>query len=307
VQTPNTDAHAGIDELASRYVDVDSLEWQPSPFEGVSAKILLQDKNGGVRTMLVKMEPGATIPDHEHTGLEQSYILEGSLEDHDGVCGPGQYVWRPPGNRHVATSPNGALMLVMFETPNVYYDGPAKGGTMEDLISDGYIAGCIDMATTELADEICDGVFSAGPDRVQAAPRQGVPTVIVPGCVDMANFGGIETVPDHYRERTLYEWNPEVTLLRTNEEENRQMGAMLAAAANAGQAGKVSVLIPLGGVSMLDSEGDRFWDPGADQACYDALKNDLRADIPLIEMDANINDPEFAEKAVALLLEMLQE
>ncbi|MDE0140199.1 MAG: Tm-1-like ATP-binding domain-containing protein [Caldilineaceae bacterium] len=189
----------------------------------------------------------------------------------------------------------------------VFHATGSGGRTMEDLIRDGYIAGCLDMTTTELADEICDGVFSAGPDRVQAAPGQGVPTVIVPGCVDMANFGGIETVPDHYRERTLYEWNPEVTLLRTNDEENRQMGVMLAAAANAGQAGKVSVLIPLGGVSMLDSEGDRFWDPGADQACYDALRNDLRADIPLIEMDANINDPEFAEKAVALLLEMLQE
>ncbi len=189
----------------------------------------------------------------------------------------------------------------------VFHATGSGGRTMEDLISDGYIAGCLDMTTTELADEICDGVFSAGPDRVQAAPRQGVPTVIVPGCVDMANFGGIETVPEHYRERTLYEWNPEVTLLRTNEEENRQMGAMLAAAANAGQAGKVSVLIPLGGVSMLDSEGDRFWDPGADQACYDALKNDLHADIPLIEMDANINDPEFAERAVSLLLEMLRE
>ncbi|MCY3993486.1 MAG: Tm-1-like ATP-binding domain-containing protein [Caldilineaceae bacterium] len=189
----------------------------------------------------------------------------------------------------------------------VFHATGSGGRTMEDLISDGYIAGCLDMTTTELADEICDGVFSAGPDRVQAAPRQGVPTVIVPGCVDMANFGGIETVPEHYRERTLYEWNPEVTLLRTNVEENKQMGSMLAAAANAGQAGKVSVLIPLGGVSMLDSDGDRFWDPSADQACYDALKNDLRADIPLIEMDANINDPEFAERAVSLLLEMLQE
>ena len=189
----------------------------------------------------------------------------------------------------------------------VFHATGSGGRTMEDLISDGYIAGCLDMTTTELADEICDGVFSAGPDRVQAAPRQGVPTVIVPGCVDMANFGGIETVPEHYRERTLYEWNPEVTLLRTNVEENKQMGSMLAAAANAGQAGKVSVLIPLGGVSMLDSDGDRFWDPSADQACYDALKNDLRADIPMIEMDANINDPEFAERAVSLLLEMLQE
>ena len=189
----------------------------------------------------------------------------------------------------------------------VFHATGSGGRTMEDLIRDGYIAGCLDMTTTELADEICDGVFSAGPDRVQAAPRQGVPTVIVPGCVDMANFGGIETVPDHYRERTLYEWNPEVTLLRTNVEENKKMGSMLAAAANAGQAGKVSMLIPLGGVSMLDSEGDRFWDPDADQACYDALKNDLRADIPLIEMDANINDPEFAERAVSLLLEMLLE
>ncbi len=189
----------------------------------------------------------------------------------------------------------------------VFHATGSGGRTMEDLISDGYIAGCLDMTTTELADEICDGVFNAGPDRVQAAPRQGIPTVIVPGCVDMANFGGIETVPDHYRERNLYQWNPEVTLLRTNEEENGQMGAMLAAAANAGQAGRVSVLIPLGGVSMLDSEGDRFWDPGADTACFDALKNDLRADIPLTEMDANINDPEFAAKAVDLLLEMLRD
>ncbi len=188
----------------------------------------------------------------------------------------------------------------------VFHATGSGGRTMEDLISDGYIAGCLDMTTTELADDICGGVFSAGPDRVQAAPRQGIPTVVVPGCVDMANFGGIETVPDHYRARTLYEWNPEVTLLRTNAEENRQMGAMLAAAANAGQAGNVSVLIPLGGVSMLDSDGDRFWDPDADQACFDALKNDLRADIPLIEVDANINDPAFAEKAVAVLLEMLQ-
>ncbi|MCY4118658.1 MAG: Tm-1-like ATP-binding domain-containing protein [Caldilineaceae bacterium] len=189
----------------------------------------------------------------------------------------------------------------------VFHATGSGGRTMEDLIGADYIAGCLDITTTELADEICGGVFSAGPERVQAAPRQGIPTVIVPGCVDMANFGGIETVPEHYRERTLYEWNPEVTLLRTNEEENRQMGAMLAAAANAGSPGEVAVLIPLKGVSMLDSEGDRFWDPAADGACFDALKNDLRADIPLIEMDANINDPEFAEQAVKLLLGMLRD
>ena len=189
----------------------------------------------------------------------------------------------------------------------VFHATGSGGRTMEDLISADYMDGCLDITTTELADEICGGVFNAGPERVQAAPRQGIPTVIVPGCVDMANFGGIETVPEQYRERTLYEWNPEVTLLRTNEEENRQMGAMLAAAANGAQPGKVVVLIPLKGVSMLDSEGDRFWDPAADSACFDALKADLRADIPLIEMDANINDPEFSAKAVSLLLEMLRD
>ena len=188
----------------------------------------------------------------------------------------------------------------------VFHATGSGGRTMEDLISDGYIAGCLDMTTTELADEICGGVYSAGPERVQAAPRQGIPTLIVPGCVDMANFGGIETVPAHYRERLLYQWNPEVTLMRTNEEENRQMGAMLAAAANAAQSDNVAVLIPLGGVSMLDSEGDRFWNPSADHACFDAIKENLRADIPLIEMDANINDPQFAEKAVAMLLEMVR-
>ena len=188
----------------------------------------------------------------------------------------------------------------------VFHATGGGGRTMEDLISDGYIAGCLDMTTTELADEICGGVYSAGPERVQAAPRQGIPTLIVPGCVDMANFGGIETVPAHYRERLLYQWNPEVTLMRTNEEENRQMGAMLAAAANAAQSDNVAVLIPLGGVSMLDSEGDRFWNPSADHACFDAIKENLRADIPLIEMDANINEPQFAEKAVAMLLEMVR-
>ena len=187
----------------------------------------------------------------------------------------------------------------------VFHATGSGGRTMEDLIRAGYIAGCLDITTTELADEICGGVFSAGPQRGRAAPQKGIPAVIVPGCVDMANFGGMETVPGHYRQRLLYQWNPEVTLLRTNEEENRQMGAMLAAAANAAQPGSVAVLIPLKGVSMLDSEGDRFWDPSADRACFDALKENLRADIPLIEMDANINDPEFAEKAASLLLDML--
>ena len=88
-----------------------------------------------------------------------------------------------------------------------------------------------------------------------AASKAGIPAVIVPGCVDMANFNGIETVPEAYAGRNLYQWNPNVTLLRTNVAENQKIGAMLAAAANAATA-PVAILIPLKGVSMLDSQGD---------------------------------------------------
>ncbi len=187
----------------------------------------------------------------------------------------------------------------------VFHATGAGGRTMESLVRDGYIVAALDITTTELADEVCGGVFSAGPQRGQAAPQKGIPTILVPGCVDMANFGSPDTVPEKYRGRNLYEWNPNVTLLRTNVEENRKMGEMLAAAANAA-AGPVAVLLPLGGVSMLDSQGNRFWDPEADKACYDAIRQNLREGIPVIESQANINDPEFADLCAKTLLEMLQ-
>lgn len=187
----------------------------------------------------------------------------------------------------------------------VFHATGAGGRTMESLIEDGYFAASLDITTTELADEVCGGVFSAGPERGKAAPAKGIPTILVPGCVDMANFGAISTVPEKYRQRNLYEWNPNVTLLRTNVAENRQMGEMLAAAANLA-AGPVTVLLPLKGVSMLDSPGNRFWDPEADAACYNAIRQNLRPDIPLIEVDANINDNEFADLCAQSLLGMLQ-
>jgi uncharacterized protein (UPF0261 family) len=186
----------------------------------------------------------------------------------------------------------------------VFHATGAGGRTMESLITDGYISGSMDITTTELADYVCGGVFSAGAERCLAASRAGIPAVLVPGCVDMANFGGIETVPEQYRGRNLYQWNPNITLLRTNVEENRKMGEMLAAAANAATA-PVAFLIPLRGVSMLDSEGGRFWDPEADHACYDAIKQNLRPDIPVYELDHNINDPQFSAAVAEKLLEML--
>ena len=186
----------------------------------------------------------------------------------------------------------------------VFHATGTGGKTMEGLISDGYISGSLDITTTELADEVCGGVFSAGPERCLAASRAGIPAVIVPGCVDMANFWGIDTIPEKYKNRKLYQWNPNVTLLRTNVEENIKMGEMLAVAANAATA-PVAILLPLKGVSMLDSPGGDFWDPAADQACYDAIKKNLKPGITVIEMDNNINDPEFSDKAAELLLGML--
>lgn len=193
---------------------------------------------------------------------------------------------------------NGYEVLVFHATGN-------GGRTMESLIMDGFVAGSMDITTTELADEVCGGVFSAGPERGRAASRAGIPAVIVPGCVDMANFWGIDTVPTKYKDRQLYEWNPNVTLLRTNADENAKIGEMIAAAANASIA-PVAILIPLKGVSMLDSPGGDFWDPDADAACFDAIKNNLKPGVPIFEVDENINEPEFARRVAETLLGMLE-
>ncbi len=187
----------------------------------------------------------------------------------------------------------------------VFHATGTGGRTMESLMADGLIAGSLDMTTTELADEVCGGVFSAGPERCLAASRAGLPAVLVPGCVDMASFWGIDTVPEKYKSRNLYQWNPNVTLLRTNVEENVKMGEMLAAAANSATA-PVAILLPLKGVSMLDSEGSNFWDPEADRACFEAIKQNLKPGIPVIEVEHNINDPEFSGKAAETLLRMLK-
>jgi uncharacterized protein (UPF0261 family) len=187
----------------------------------------------------------------------------------------------------------------------IFHATGTGGKTMESLIASGFITANLDITTTELADHVCGGALSAGPDRMMAAARAGIATLLVPGCVDMCNFWAMDTVPEKYRSRNLYEWNPNVTLMRTDVEENVAIGRMIARAANA-STGPVTILLPLKGVSQLDSPGNPFWDPAADGACYDAIKSNLKPGIPLIEMDANINDPEFADRAVENLLGMMK-
>lgn len=187
----------------------------------------------------------------------------------------------------------------------VFHATGTGGKTMESLVEDGLIEGVLDITTTEWADEICEGtVFSAGPTRLDAPGKAGVPHLIVPGCVDMANFGSPDTVPEKYKDRLFYEWNPSVTLMRTTPEENAEMGRIFAEKANATKA-PVAFLLPLKGVSILDSEGQPFWWPEADKAMFDAIKDGVRSDIHVEVIDANINDPAFAERAVALFLELM--
>jgi uncharacterized protein (UPF0261 family) len=185
------------------------------------------------------------------------------------------------------------------------------GRTLERLAADGILTGTFDVTTTEWADEVCGGILSAGPDRLNAAGARGLPQVIAPGCLDMANFGGMETVPAHYRDdpsRKFYVWNPQVTLMRTTPEENATLGRIVAEKANASR-GPVEVLFPLRGVSILDSataDGPQpFWWPEADAALLNALRTHLRPDIPLHEVDANINDDAFVEATAAAMVRLM--
>ena len=186
----------------------------------------------------------------------------------------------------------------------IFHCTGAGGRTMEGLISEGLIEGVLDITTTEWADELAGGVLSAGPTRLDAAGKAGIPQVIVPGCLDMVNFWAPDTVPEKYQARQLHKWNPGITLMRTDVEENIHLGKIIAEKANAAT-GPVAIFLPLKGVSILDSPGNEYWWPEADQALFDAIKSNIRSDIPVIEMDCNINDPEFAEAVTGQLLEYL--
>jgi len=190
----------------------------------------------------------------------------------------------------------------------VFHATGAGGHAMETLVADGLVEAVLDITTTEWADELCHGVFSAGPERLDAPGQRGIPHLIVPGCVDMANFGALSTVPEKFRQanRHFYEWNPSVTLMRTNAEENKQMGEIFARKANAAT-GPVAFLIPKRGVSMLDGDGQPFCDREADQAMFDGIKSNLKPGIPIVEVDRNINDPAFAAKAVEMMLGLIQQ
>lgn len=179
------------------------------------------------------------------------------------------------------------------------------GKTMEALIREGIFDAVLDVTTTELADNLCDGICSAGPQRLTAASEMKIPQVVVPGCLDMVNFAHLDTVPEKYRDRQLYSWAPDVTLMRTNVEENRILGQQLAEKASRSQA-PATIVIPLRGVSQVDAEGRIFCQPEANAALFDAIRQHAPEQVTVTEADLHINDPAFAEMLVYTLLEILE-
>ncbi len=186
----------------------------------------------------------------------------------------------------------------------VFHATGTGGRAMEALIQSGMVSGVLDMTTTEWADELVGGSLGAGPERLDAAALNAVPAIVVPGCLDMVNFGQPSSVPSRFADRLFYHHNPQVTLMRTTHSECAGLGKILAQKLNASK-GPVTVLLPLDGISVISARGGAFHDPEADAALFNSLREHLRKDIPVLEFHAGINDPVFAEACARTLLASL--
>jgi Uncharacterized conserved protein len=190
--------------------------------------------------------------------------------------------------------------------PVVFHATGVGGRSLESLMESGFLKAVLDITTTELCDDLVGGVLSAGPERLEMAGKLGIPQVVSLGALDMVNFGPRETVPEKFEGRNLYVHNPVVTLMRTTKEECAELGRRIARKLSAAK-GPTALFVPLKGVSMIDAEGQPFWDPEADQALFEELRKGVGDNVELIELDMNVNDPEFARAMVAKLDEFMKE
>lgn len=187
----------------------------------------------------------------------------------------------------------------------VFHATGTGGRVMESLVGSGLVSGVLDVTTTEWADEHVGGILGAGPERMDAAAKSKVPSVVAPGCLDMVNFGEPATVPAKFAGRTFYQHNPQVTLMRTTPQECAELGKIIAGKVN-GCAAPVTVLLPRKGVSVISAPGGPFHDKAADDALFDAIKGHLKPGVPVVEMDCTINDPAFARACAEALLGNMQ-
>jgi uncharacterized protein (UPF0261 family) len=194
----------------------------------------------------------------------------------------------------------------------VFHATGTGGQSMEALARGGFLAGVLDLTTTELADDLVGGVLSAGPDRLEAAGELGLPQVVSLGALDMVNFGPRETVPPQFEDRDIYVHNPTVTLMRTTPEECAELGRRIARKLSSAS-GPTALFVPLKGVSMIATEGGPFHDPAADEALFSALRTGLEENaalgegVELYELDLEVNDPAFADAMANRLHEMVRD
>ena len=188
----------------------------------------------------------------------------------------------------------------------VFHQTGTGGRSMEELARGGYVVGMLDVTTTELCDELVGGVFPAHSERVEVAGRMGLPQVVSLGALDMVNFGPKDTVPERFRDRNLYVHNATTTLMRTTPDECAELGKRLAAKLNAAS-GPTALFVPLRGVSMIATEGQPFYDPAADEALVQALRENLADRVEVHTLDLDVNDPEFALAMAQRLAAMVEE
>ncbi len=186
----------------------------------------------------------------------------------------------------------------------VFHATGTGGMAMEGLMESDFIAGVFDLTTTELCDRLVGGVLAAGPERLEVAGRMGLPQVVSLGALDMVNFGARDTVPPQFEDRNLYVHNPSVTLMRTTAEECAELGRIIAHKLDGARA-PVALFVPLKGLSAIDIEGGPFYDPAADEALFQALRESVSDNVELHELDHNVNDPEFATAMVDKLVDYL--
>jgi uncharacterized protein (UPF0261 family) len=188
----------------------------------------------------------------------------------------------------------------------VFHATGTGGRAMEGLIEAGFIKGVLDITTTEWADELVGGILNAGPQRLEAAAKAGIPQIVSVGALDMVNFGPRNTVPEKFKDRKFYQHNPTVTLMRTTVDENAKLGAIIAGKLN-NTTGPTALFLPLKGVSLIDVEGKPFHGPEEDAVLFNAIRDTLNRDkVELIEVDTDINDELFALAMAEKLNTMLK-
>ncbi|KAL3262393.1 hypothetical protein ABHI18_002788 [Aspergillus niger] len=190
----------------------------------------------------------------------------------------------------------------------VFHATGSGGKAMERLIREQQLDAIVDLTTSEIVDELAGGVLSAGPGRLDAAVERGIPQVVSVGACDMINFGTKDTIPERFKGRRIYEHNPTVTIVRTDEEENRRVGEFIVGKLRKAKwPGNVVVMLPTGGVSMMDVPGNGFYDGDADEVLFGTVERGLEGSgVRVVRCKGDVNCREFAEHVGETLLGLLK-